>query len=439
MRSIILLLSLTCLCYANAQAQQARQMDDFIAPYVSSNNFYGTVYVAKAGKVIYKKSFGRAILESEVANDNNTKYHLASVSKPFTSTAILLLAQQGKLSIADPVSKYLPGLTRGDDITIHHLLCHTSGIQNINDFAEYDLLSMNSPSLDSIIKIFEKKPLLFEPGSKFSYSNSNYNVLAYIVEKISGIPYGEFLKKNIFDVLGMNDTRHHGQPQAIISKAATGYAPLGWTELQRAPSLDWAIKTGNGSLYSTVEDLARFERSFFSERILNEESKKKMFTPNLSNVAYGWYIRSHAEHERSYMTGRSPGFTSYLARYPKDEVCVIVLSNLYVSSAREIGEGVAAILFKAPHLTRTLSPELLTQPQQFVGSYQFGADFFRPNFKFEVKENKERLSCSFGEIIHDKGDEFILRGFWSTIIFQRDDQGRIISLTFDGVKATKGD
>jgi CubicO group peptidase (beta-lactamase class C family) len=414
-------------------------IDEYLDPYVKSNNFAGSIYVAKSGKVLYEKSFGKATIEWNIPNTNDTKYHLASVSKPFTSTSILLLEQQGKLKVTDPVSKYLPDFIEGNKITIHHLLSHTSGVVNINDFPEYDAWSVSSMPLDSIVKKFQKKPLLFEPGTKYSYSNSNYNVLAYIIEKVSGKKYGEFLKENIFDVLKMNNTRHHDNPSTIISNIATGYSPEGRIDFKRAPYLDWTIKTGNGSLYSTVEDLAKFDRVLFTDELLNKVEREKMFTPNLSEVGYGWYLKSHLNRKRTYITGRSPGFSTYFGRYPAEEVCIIVLSNLYISSTKEIGEGIASILFHEPYVKRTLKDDPLSSEKikQLIGSYQFGTDFFRPNFKFEITEDKGKLHCSFGDLIHDDGDEFILRSFWSIIHFERDSSQKIIGLSFDGSKATR--
>lgn len=438
--TIVLIIQILAVRTLLAQAGSMEMLfNQCLEPYVKSNNFGGTVYVAKSGTVLFEKSFGSACQEWNELNSNDTKYHLASVSKPFTSTAILLLAQQGRLSIADPVSKYLPDFTAGDKITIHHLLSHTSGVVNINDFPDYNSWSLTSLSLDSIVKIFQKKPLLFEPGSKYSYSNSNYNVLAYIIEKVSGMKYGDFLKKNIFDKLEMNDSRHHGNAQEIIPRVATGYTIDGRKNLQRAPYLDWTIKTGNGSLYTTVEDLAKFERSLFTEKILNRASIDKMFAPNLSEVGYGWYLKPHLNRRRSYITGRSPGFSTYFGRYPDDQVCVIVLSNLYISSTKEIGESIASIVFHEPYVKRSLKDESLRvdEVKQLTGTYQFGPDFFRPNFKMEITERDGRLACPFGDLIRDADDEFILRSFWSLVRFERDAAQRIQGLSFDGIKATR--
>jgi hypothetical protein len=162
-----------------------------------------------------------------------------------------------------------------------------------------------------------------------------------------------------------------------------------------------------------------------------------MFTPNLSEVGYGWYLKQHLNRNRTYMTGRSPGFSTYFGRYPDDQVCVIVLSNLYIPSTKEIGERVAAIAFHEPYVQRTLGDQPMTQEDvhQFIGDYQFDTDFFRPGFKMEITEVAGRLTCSFGDLIRDTDDEFVLRGFWSIIHFERDASRKITGLSFDGVRA----
>jgi CubicO group peptidase (beta-lactamase class C family) len=440
MRSHFHLLLLVVASNIHAQPNSPeRKIDDYIRAYVTSLNFSGTIYAAKEGKVLYEKSFGKACIEWNVSCTNNTAYHLASVSKPFTAASILLLEQQGKLSIKDPLSKYIPDFRDGHKITIHHLLNHNSGIVNINDLPEYDRLSLVASSPDSIVKEFKNRPLEFEPGSKYSYSNSNYNVLAFIIEKVSGVSYGDFLSKYIFDPLEMKSTAHHSNAQLIIKNLATGYSGLNRNELQRAPYLDWTIKTGNGSLYSTVEDLARFDRALYSEALLNKSSKEKMFTKYLSDVGYGWYLKPHNGHNRIYMTGRSPGFTTYFARYPDEKVCIIVLGNLYIPSTSEIGTTIASILFGESCKPRKLKDETLRAEniREYKGRYQLPEDFFRPGYVMEITEKKGRLSCSFGDLIRDSEDEFILRNFWSTIRFERDDSHKITGLLFDNSRAKK--
>ncbi|MFQ5721449.1 MAG: serine hydrolase domain-containing protein [Candidatus Aminicenantales bacterium] len=203
------------------------EVDAYIKPYLDLGGYSGTVLIAKNGEILFRKGYGMASYEFDVPNTAKTKFQIASLSKSFTSAAIMILQERGKLSVHDPLSKFIPDYPGGKKITIHHLLTHTSGIPNVNNFPEYSRDSRFPQTLDEIIKMFKDKPLMFEPGEKYSYSNSNYNLLAYIIEKVSGVSYGEFLRKNIFQTLEMNETGHHGEASAIIKNLASGYMPAG--------------------------------------------------------------------------------------------------------------------------------------------------------------------------------------------------------------------
>src|SRR5439155_1001795 len=180
----------------------AARVDSYLLPNVRGNNFAGAVLVANDGKIEFEKAYGLANMELGVPNTLNTRFHIASVSKPITAAAILLLAQQGRLSVNDPLSKYVSDYANGDKITIHHLLTHTSGIRNVNNFPEYNEKSRQHLTLLQIIELFKNKPLEFTPGEKYSYSNSNYNLLAYIIEKVSGKGYGEFVQEHLLRPAG---------------------------------------------------------------------------------------------------------------------------------------------------------------------------------------------------------------------------------------------
>lgn len=172
-----------------ADAGFARQVDAYLAPLLRTNNFSGTVLVARGDEVVFHKGYGQASIEHGVRNTPATVFQIASVSKPFTSAAIMLLKDQGKLDLRAPLSAVLPGYPGADKLTIHHLLTHTSGIPNINDFDDYDEIQRRPHSPASLVALFKDKPLEFEPGTRYGYSNSNYNLLALIVEKVSGREY----------------------------------------------------------------------------------------------------------------------------------------------------------------------------------------------------------------------------------------------------------
>ncbi|MBI1766883.1 MAG: beta-lactamase family protein [Bacteroidetes bacterium] len=414
------------------------KVEQYLKPYVETNNFSGTVLVAKKDEVLFHKAYGLANIELNVPNDLDTRYHIASVSKTFTAAAILILEQRSLLTTDDLLIKFIADYPSGDKITIHHLLTHTSGITNVNNLTEYSSASFHHQTPESLISLFKNKPLEFLPGEKYQYSNSNYNLLAFIIEKVSGKKYGDFLKENIFMPLKMTHTLHHDDATQIIKNAAEGYAPDGNFGLQRAPFLDWSSKTGNGSLVTTPADLLLWHRALFTDRILTEKEKTKMFT-KYADSGYGWYIGKKNERNCIYMNGRSPGFTSHLGLYPDDDVCVIVLSNNYVATANQIGLDLAGIIFnqaiEAPDLklTKIKKEESLL----VLGKYQFGPDFYQPNYLMTVTEKDEWLFIDWGILIPEKPMHFIQRAFWSKVNFVKDDQGKISAMIIDSFVGKK--
>jgi CubicO group peptidase (beta-lactamase class C family) len=177
--------------------------------------------------------------------------------------AILQLEEQGRLSVSDSVARFVPDFLNGDRIKLEHLLTHTSGIPNVNDLPDYDTFARSPHTVEQLVAKFSSLPLDFQPGSDYHYSNSNYNLLALILEKVSGENYGDYVRKHILDQAGMQNTGHDGEALRLISIVASGYEPAGINSYEKAPYLDWSNKTGNGSLYSTVDDLYRFDRALF--------------------------------------------------------------------------------------------------------------------------------------------------------------------------------
>jgi len=439
------LLTLSILTIAFAQSsfcqskdKLSKHFDSYIKSYVESNNFSGTVLVSKDNKVLFKKAYGYSNLESKTPNQANTAFHIASVSKTFTAAAILILEQKGLLTTNDFLSKYIPDFPSGDKISIHHLLTHTSGITNVNNLPEYEAASQTHQTPASLIDLFKNKPLEFQPGEKYQYSNSNYNVLAYLIEKVSGKAYGEFLTENIFKPLNMSRSRHHDNMSQVIPDCAQGYAPEGLTGIQKSTYLDWSSKTGNGSLVTTVDDLLNWNKALEGNRILSEKSKTKMFTKYVES-GYGWYLKKQLNKNCIYMNGRSPGFTSYLSMYPDEKVCVVVLSNNYAPVPSVIGKDLAGILFNEqvePPVIKN-SNVATEESKLIVGKYQFGKDFYRPDFLMEITEKEGNIISSWGELLHGKPFEFIIRTYWSKITFVKDKTGKVTQMNLDNFSGSK--
>jgi CubicO group peptidase (beta-lactamase class C family) len=411
-------------------------VDAYIKPFLEIKGFSGTVLVAKQGRILLRKGYGLANYELGVLNTPETKFHIASVSKSFTAAAIMILVERGVLNTGDPLSKFIPDYPEGDKITVHHLLVHTSGIPNVNSFPDYNDKSKFPQTPAALVEMFKNKPLTMKPGERYSYSNSNYNVLAFIIEKVSGKSYGEFLRETIFDPLGMKDTGHDGKAGALISNRASGYAPVGPTDLENPPYLDWTIKTGNGSLYSTVDDLYKWDRALYTEKILKKSTLDKVFTPHVEGVGYGWFVSKRLNRRVIRMSGRSPGFQCEIHRYIDDDTCVIVLSNNYSGAASFVITDLAAMVFGEPYEVLAINPQLKTDPKLidgYLGRYEAGDDFFIPRASVRVERRGGNLAMqwSMGAVswlAPITESKFYDRIFGSSVSFVKGENGKVSHL-----------
>jgi CubicO group peptidase (beta-lactamase class C family) len=427
--------------HSQSRTEFSDKVDAYVRPYVNTKNFSGTIMVAQHGKTLYLKAFGLADETSNIPNKADTKYHIASLSKSFTAAAILLLEERGLLHVSDPVARFILDFPNGNKITIHQLLTHTSGVPNINDMPEYDTVTRFPQTPASLVNIFKNKPRDFEPGAKYSYSNSNYNLLAYIIEKVSGQRYGDFIADNILGPLQMIHSGHDGEAKRIIENMASGYESDNNFGLEKASYLDWTAKTGNGSLYSTVEDLYKWDRALKEGKILAKSSTDKMFMVYAGHTGYGWFIDEHFHRKRIYFNGRSPGFSSYIGRYPADDVCIIVLGNNYIPLATQIGSDIAAILFSNKYEVPSIhngkiNPRLA---QTLVGKYQFDTHFYRPNLLMNISDRNGQLFSDWGELIPEDSLGFIDRVYWQKVRFERDSTGRAKMIDYAGFKGVRMD
>ena len=226
------------------------KLDEYVKALVDMGQFSGSVLVAKDGKILLCKGYGMANYELDVPNMPQTKFRLGSITKQFTAMAIMQLQERGLLSVTDKLSKYIPDYPHGDEITIHHLLTHTSGI--VAKISECNDEKIKPHTIQQVIALFKNKPLDFKPGEKYSYSNAGYIVLSYIIEKASGKKYEEFLREYVFMPLGMNSSGYD-QASLIIKKRASGYNNNG-DELVNASCILVSFFAGAGCLYSTIED-----------------------------------------------------------------------------------------------------------------------------------------------------------------------------------------
>jgi CubicO group peptidase (beta-lactamase class C family) len=326
------------LCFA----QDPARLDQIVQSYVTEHKFMGTVLVARGDQTIFNRAYGSANLEWDVPNTIATKFRLGSVTKQFTAASILLLEERGKLSVNDPVKKYMSDAPAAwDKVTIFHLLTHTSGVADFTRFPDYPKIEPFATTPAKLVALFRDKPLDFEPGEKWSYDNSGYVLLTYLIEKITGDSYEKFVRENIFAPLGMADTGYDSN-SAIIPRRASGYSP-GRGGVENAGFIHMTIPQGAGALYSTTGDLLKWEQGLFGGKVLKAPSLEKMITPFKNNYAFGLMIETAGGHKKISHGGGIEGFNTELTYYPDDKLTVVALANLNGPAAGDIAGKLAAL------------------------------------------------------------------------------------------------
>jgi len=344
------------------------EMDRVAHDYVQRKQFTGVLLVARDQKILFEKAYGAANREWSIPNFVTTKFRIASLTTQFTAASIFLLQDRGKLNVNDPIKMYLSDAPPAwDRITIYNLLTHTSGIPN-----SYDGISSwrQSKTPEQLVTAFRDDPLDFPPGETRKYSNAGYYLLGFLIEKISGQAYGEFVRENIFKPLAMNDSGYVSN-SAIISNRASGYH-LTASGIENAKFYDESLLFSAGGLYSTAEDLLHWEQSLFGGKLLSAASLKQMITPFKHDFACGLVVSQIDDHSVIEHSGDMDGFTSDLVYFPEDKLTVIVLNNLG-GETKSIASKVAAaahgekVILPSEHHEISLPPEQLAQ---FTGTYR---------------------------------------------------------------------
>jgi CubicO group peptidase (beta-lactamase class C family) len=382
-------LSGDCVVRASDDAATKARLEQIASSYTENNAFMGTVLVVEGDRVVLDKGYGMASLEWQVPNTTDAKFRLGSLTKQFTATLILLLQQDGKLSVNDSVSKYLtdaPGAW--GKITLANLLSHTSGIPSFTDFKEFPAWAMNRHTPEEESAFFRDKPLEFEPGSKFEYSNSNYIVLGLVIEKVSGKKYADLLHERIFDPLGMKETGLDSD-ELVLPKRAEGYHP-GPHGLEVARSESMSIPWSAGAIYSTTGDLLKWEQGLFGGKVLNADSLKLMTTPVKDNYGFGVFIEGHGGVRVIGHGGGIEGFNTSLKYAPKRRITVVVLSNVNGSAPDTISDQLMDTVLGRPVILaseRKSMPIAKEELAKFAGVY----DLF-PNFSITVAVAGDHLT-----------------------------------------------
>jgi len=311
----------------------ATSVDSLIATQFKPNEPGVSVLIAEKNNIVYKKAFGSANVELNVAMQPDMLFRIGSITKQFTAIGVLQLVEQGKISLHDHIQKYIPNFpSKGYTITIENLLTHTSGIPDYSnaDTTHNLYIERHDFTAKQLIKYFDYMPLEFEPGAKYNYSNSGYVLLAYIVEKVTNEDYHQYMMKNVISRAGLEHTLFADEHTIILNRVEGYTRNKGFFENCEYQTASLAF--GAGDLLSTTGDLHKWNKALVNYKLVSKETLQKAFTPyklsngSYSNYGYGWFIDSFGV-KRIHHEGQVSGFTALEAYYPDKDVFVSILTN----------------------------------------------------------------------------------------------------------------
>ncbi|MBB4822987.1 CubicO group peptidase (beta-lactamase class C family) [Sporosarcina luteola] len=321
------------------------RLEAYITKYLEMWDFYGVIQVKQRGEVLFENAYGYASIEFGVKNDSNTRFSLASVSKQFTAFAIMLLSEKQKLDIDKTANLYLPAnLKINKPITIHHLLTHTSGLYNFTNFEDDFFAGYNRMdySRDDFFQRFINKQPVKPPGTVFDYNNSNYNVLAWIIEHVSGETYADFLRNHIFLPLDMKNSDVDDGCKTIKNRACNYVNDF--DEIITSPYYNEKFSIGAGAVISNLEDLYKWYTCLRDRKLLSEEGYTRFFKENQNKYCYGLeYNRVNGTDSYNH-GGDHLGVCTYMEDFFDEDICVIILSNNEAINQYRLGNAIADIL-----------------------------------------------------------------------------------------------
>ncbi|WP_281322937.1 serine hydrolase domain-containing protein [Flavobacterium aestivum] len=327
------------------------KVDSIILKEFKDTNGPGGVFlISKKGKPVYKKAFGLANLELDVKLFPKDVFQIGSMTKQFTAIAILILEEQGKLSVNDPISKFIPDYPKGNSIKIHHLLTHTSGIKDFTKMKTISEIAQKEIAPKEMVDFFKNEPVDFAPGEKFEYNNSGYVALGYIIELASKEKYEDFIKKNIFDKIGMNDS-YYASDRKIIANRAYGYHKKSNGYVNKTV-INFSVPFSSGSLMSTLDDMLKWQNALNQNLLLQPANLEKAFTKySLNNgekieYGYGWHLKNINGVPTREHGGSIFGFKSMAVYIPDEDTYVLGFSNCDCNSPTQVTRDIAKLVIE---------------------------------------------------------------------------------------------
>ena len=391
------------------------------------NDFSGTILILREGRDSVVRGFGYADRARSISNRPATRFGIGSLTKTFTAAAIAILHERGLVSLDDTLGKFIHGFPHGSEITIRHLLAHSSGVPDYHSLPDYNARRAQPTTLAEFAAWIGTKPLDFRPGEKDSYSSSGYALLADVIERASGLTYAEFLRRNIFEPLGMTETGDLAE-RTKVPGLATGYDPgFPPAGVQSPPHMSATWLEGSGSLYSTVADLVRWARAVRDDRLYRLEAL---------DYPYGWGKRTWLGRDLIEQDGRiTLGYASHISIYPKDSVIVVILGNIQSAVTDRMRTDLAALAFGEPYQVPELRSNANPRPAllvQYSGRYQVG-----PGFVMTVRAEGPHLSLAgpegdFLPLEPESDSTFFFRALYVGVRFDRDTAGAVADLNWGG-------
>lgn len=376
----ILLLLVAVIQFNRAAAQQTdaaqfiAKCDKMLAEQFGGDGPGAVALIARKGQIVYEKAFGMANLELQVPMQVDQVFRIGSVTKQFTAVAILQLLEQGKLSLQDEITKFIPDYpTQGNNITIEHLLAHTSGIRNFASMPDTARRGTVDFSPREMIDYFKNEPMRFAPGTKWEYSNSGYFLLGYIIEVVTGETYAEYLEKHIFEPLGMTNSLYANDIK-LVENRAYGYSQSK-RGFQNAPYLSMTQPYAAGAIQSTVNDLLKWNTAIHSHKLITKESLDRALTRGTltdgkkTNYGYGWRMGYIQESPSLWHGGMINGYITMAMHLPQEDVFVAVLSNCDCNSPEDITAKLAALAIGKPFEYEAIGVEDSTL-EDYTGVYE---------------------------------------------------------------------
>lgn len=414
----------------------ATKLDNYLTAAEKSDNFSGSVLVAKEGTILLDKGYNMSNFGQDVKNTPQTTFPIGSMTKQFTATAIMQLVEKGMINEQDKVSKYIPGFPNGDKITIDNLLTHTSGLAELSVPEFLSIPLDDSKKVENVINLFKDRALYFQPGTKFQYSNSGYMLLGYIVEKVSGMGYADYLQNNIFKPLNMNhtDMGYNGTEKKYNSNGYSGYLDV----LPISDEIFLNAIYGAGALYSTTEDLYKWDRSLKEHKLVTEKTLDKMFSKHVPMsedktvyYGYGWMVCNTPAGPDIFHGGNVLGFTSNIERFPDKDLTIIILSNIGYYNINELNNSLTGICFgenyELPKSKKVIKVDS-TQLNNYTGEYSF-----KTLGNVSITNENGHLYINFAgqpeyEMFCEAKNKFFFRAFNGTLTFNTDEKGQVISI-----------